>query len=164
MKKILLVLSAAALLAACNSGYQQDGPDQGKSGKREVSSAADLNATNADSAAGAKTAAVANQEQVDTAMSHIGTAATGQPAGGPGAKLIAASDCASCHRENEKLLGPAYIAVAEKYPDTPANIAMLSQHIIKGGAGHWGDVPMTPHPGLSENDAKEMVKYILALK
>lgn len=164
MKKTLLFVSALAVLAACNSGYQQDGPDAASTGKREASSPADLNATNADTAAGIKRAAVANQEQVDTAMSHIGTAPTGQPAGGAGAKLIAAADCASCHRENEKLLGPAYVAVAEKYPDTPANIAMLSQHIIKGGAGHWGDIAMTPHPNLSESDAKEMVKYILSLK
>jgi cytochrome c len=41
---------------------------------------------------------------------------------------------------------------------------MLSQHIIKGGAGHWGDIAMTPHPNLSESDAKQMVTYILSLK
>jgi|GEM_PF-199206 len=164
MKKTLFFVSALALLTACNSGYQQDGPDAANAGKREASSPADLNATNADSAAGAKTAAIAHQEEVDTAMTHMGTSPTGQPAGGAGAKLVAAADCASCHRENEKLLGPAYIAVAEKYPETPANITMLSQHIIKGGAGHWGDIAMTPHPNLSESDAKQMVTYILSLK
>ena len=164
MKKVFLFLSAATLLAACNSGYQQDGPDQANSGKRETSTPADLNALNADSAADSKVSAISHQPQVDTSMSHIGTAATGVPDGGPGAKLLAASDCGSCHRENEKLIGPAYKAVAAKYPATPANVAMLSQHIIKGGAGHWGDIPMTPHPGLSETDASQMVKYILSLK
>lgn len=160
MKKVFLLLSAAGLLAACNSGYQQDGPDQASVGKREATNPADLNP---DSAANVKLAAVTNQVQVDTGMTHLGTTEKGTPAD-PGAKLIAASDCASCHRDKEKLIGPGYQAIAAKYPATPANIAMLSQHIIKGGAGHWGDIPMTPHPGLSETDSKAMVKYILALK
>ncbi|RZK30086.1 MAG: c-type cytochrome [Hymenobacter sp.] len=118
---------------------------------------------NQDSASATKLTAVDNQMQVDTNASKIGTAPVGKPAG-KGAQLVAASDCGSCHRENEKLLGPAYHAVALKYPDTPANVAMLSQHIINGGAGHWGDIAMTPHPGLSESDAKEMVRYVLSLK
>ena len=165
MKKTLLpLLGALALLAACNSGYQPDAADQAAKQPHETSTAADLNALNADSAAGMKKAAVANQEQVDTAMSHIGTAPTGQSADGAGAKLLAAADCASCHREKEKLLGPAYTAIAAKYPATPANIAMLGNKIIKGGSGHWGDVPMTPHPGLAVGDAEAMAKYILALK
>ncbi|TVT39663.1 c-type cytochrome [Hymenobacter setariae] len=108
-------------------------------------------------------AAVAHQPQVDTNSSKIGTSPVGKPAG-KGAQLVAASDCGSCHREGEKLIGPAYRDVAKKYPETPANIAMLSQHIINGGAGHWGDIAMTPHPGLSESDAKEMVRYVLSLK
>ena len=160
MKKVFLFLSAAALLAACNSGYQQDGPDAANAGKRETTNPNELNA---DSASERKLAAVSNQVQVDTGMTHLGTTAKGTP-DSPGAKLMAASDCSSCHRENEKLIGPGYKQVAAKYPATPANIAMLSEHIIKGGAGHWGDIPMTPHPGLSESDSKEMVKYILALK
>ena len=164
-KNLLLPLAALALLlAACNSGYQADGADQAAAGKREASSAADLNALNKDSAADAKKAAVANQLQVDTAATHLGTGPTGVPAGGKGATLLAASDCASCHKEREKLLGPAYVDVAKKYSATPANIAMLSKKIIAGGQGHWGDVPMTPHPGLPEADAQEMVKYILALR
>jgi cytochrome c len=77
---------------------------------------------------------------------------------------MASSDCASCHRERDKLLGPAYVAVAQKYPATPANITMLANKVIKGGSGHWGDIAMTPHPGLSESDSKEIISYILSLK
>ncbi|MEJ7660566.1 MAG: hypothetical protein WKG07_13595 [Hymenobacter sp.] len=47
-----------------------------------------------------------------------------------------------------KPVGPAYIAVAEKYPDTEANIAMLASRIIAGGSGHWGAIPMSAHPHL----------------
>jgi cytochrome c len=40
----------------------------------------------------------------------------------------------------------------------------LAATIIKGGSGVWGTVPMTAHPTLSEEDARQMVKYILLLK
>ena len=79
-----------------------------------------------------------------------------------GAELIEKSDCLSCHKINEKVVGPSYEDVAAKY--TIADIDMLANTIIKGGSGHWGEIPMTPHPDLSEADAKEMVKYILSLK
>ena len=161
MKKAFLLLSAAALLAACDSGYKPDGPDQANAEKAAQQPEAALNP---DSTTATNVAASDHQLQVDTAVSKIGTAPTGVPAGGQGAKLIASADCASCHREREKLLGPAYVAIAQKYPATPANVAMLGKKIISGGKGHWGDIAMTPHPGLSEADAKEMVRYILALK
>jgi len=54
--------------------------------------------------------------------------------------------------------------VAAKYEATDANIDMLADKIIEGGSGHWGDVPMTAHAGMSKENAKLMVKYILSLK
>lgn len=81
-----------------------------------------------------------------------------------GVTLIANSDCLTCHKVNEKSIGPSYADVAKKYEDNDANVAMLASKIIKGGQGVWGEVPMTPHPQLSEDDAKVMVKYILSLK
>ena len=158
MKKISLLLGFCALLTACDSGYKKDGPDQVRS-EKEASS----DALKGDSATGTNVAAVAHQPQVDTSVTKLGT----EHAGGllaPGAKLIAGSTCLGCHKEKEKLVGPAYAAVAAKYPATEANIAMLASKIIQGGKGHWGAVPMTPHPGLAEADAREMVKYILTLK
>lgn len=80
-----------------------------------------------------------------------------------GAQLINRSDCHSCHNENVKTVGPAYISVARKYNDDQAAIDLLTKKIIQGGAGIWGQAAMTAHPGLSESDANEMVKYILAL-
>lgn len=81
-----------------------------------------------------------------------------------GLELIAKSDCLTCHKVSEKLIGPAYKEVAAKYENTEENIAMLTGKIIKGGQGVWGQIPMTAHPQLSESDAKQMVKYILLLK
>lgn len=161
MKKTLLLLSACALLAACDSGYKQDGPDQVNASKPASTEKSDE--LNHDSASSSNVTAVAHQPQVDTSATKIGTTPTGSPSE-KGGKLIAAADCASCHRERDKLLGPAYTAVAQKYPATPANVNMLATKIIKGGSGHWGDIAMTPHPALSKSDAQEMVRYILSLK
>ena len=81
-----------------------------------------------------------------------------------GLDMIAALDCTTCHKINEKNIGPAYTDVAKKYETTDANIETLAQKVIKGGSGNWGSVPMTPHPALSVDSAKEMVRYILNLK
>jgi cytochrome c len=161
MKKVFLLLSAGVLLAACDSGYKQDGPDQVNASKAASTEKSDE--LNTDSTTGANVTAVAHQPQVDTSNTKIGTGPVGTPHD-QGAKLMAAADCASCHRERDKLLGPAYTAVAQKYPATPANVNMLSAKVISGGSGHWGDIAMTPHPGLSKTDAQEMVRYILSLK
>lgn len=81
-----------------------------------------------------------------------------------GLELIAKNDCLTCHKVSEKNIGPAYKDVAAKYESTDANISMLAEKVMKGGQGVWGTVPMTPHPQLSEADAKQIVKYILLLK
>ena len=81
-----------------------------------------------------------------------------------GLELIAKSDCLTCHKVGEKLIGPSYKDVAAKYESNEENIDLLAGKIIKGGQGVWGQIPMTAHPHLSEADAKQMVKYILLLK
>lgn len=82
-----------------------------------------------------------------------------------GLELIAKSDCFTCHKVDEALTGPTYRDVANKYAgQAPGIIPQLADKIIKGGTGVWGQVPMLPHPSLSQEDAEKMVKYILLLK
>ena len=82
-----------------------------------------------------------------------------------GLDLILKSDCLTCHKVEEKLTGPSYRDVANKYASqAPGIIPTLAEKIIKGGMGVWGEVPMLPHPTLSQTDAETMVKYILLLK
>lgn len=81
-----------------------------------------------------------------------------------GEALISKSDCLACHKIDGKLLGPSYKDVAAKYPDNAATIAQLAGKIKSGGSGVWGAIPMSPHPALSDDDAKSMVRYILSLK
>jgi cytochrome c len=80
-----------------------------------------------------------------------------------GRQLIKQSDCSACHLDDAKLVGPGYQEVAEKYPHNDSTVTYLAQKIIKGGSGVWGNVPMTPHPQHSVEEAQKMAKYILTL-
>lgn len=80
-----------------------------------------------------------------------------------GKSLIEGSDCLGCHKLDERLIGPSYKEVAAKYENTPENVEMLADKIIKGSSGVWGDVPMPAH-GFSKENAKFMAQYILSSK
>lgn len=60
-----------------------------------------------------------------------------------GKTLISKSDCLACHKVDQKVVGPAYADVAKKYEANEKNLAYLTEKIIKGGAGAWGDIPMS---------------------
>jgi cytochrome c len=80
-----------------------------------------------------------------------------------GLALIQNSDCVACHNKDKKTVGPAYIDIATRYANTPNAVQMLSQKVIDGGSGNWGQVAMNAHPDLMLQDANEMIKYILSL-
>ncbi|WP_158638348.1 c-type cytochrome [Panacibacter ginsenosidivorans] len=80
-----------------------------------------------------------------------------------GARLIAANDCFTCHRIEEKTIGPSYREIAAKYHFNEGNVENLSHSVIHGSKGLWGNKEMTAHPNLKMADAKEMVRYILSL-
>lgn len=80
-----------------------------------------------------------------------------------GEVLLNASDCKTCHGVENKIVGPAYKEVAAKYEFTQANITMLADKVLAGGAGNWGEVPMTAHPDMPKADAEKMIMYVLSL-
>jgi cytochrome c len=80
-----------------------------------------------------------------------------------GEALISYSDCYQCHAKDKKLVGPAFVDIAKRYPANDTFITMLSQRVISGGNGVWGSPAMVPHPKISRDDARLMVKYILSL-
>jgi cytochrome c len=72
--------------------------------------------------------------------------------------------CLTCHKVDEKIVGPSYRDVANKYENTPENVKMLAEKVVKGGSGVWGDIAMVPASNLKIEDAEKMVKYILLLR
>jgi cytochrome c len=72
------------------------------------------------------------------------------------------SDCMACHKESEKLLGPSFVEIAQKYAgdkDAPKNLA---GKVKNGGQGVWGQVPMLPHPSLTDDEISNLVSAILS--
>ena len=141
MKKVFIVLGLSLVIAACGGSKpgEADGGDTSTTATNQTAKSAETNA--------------------DTSATKIGTEAA--PAG-KGATLIAGSDCTTCHKEHEKVVGPAFADIAKKY--TAADEEKLAKKVISGGSGNWGDIAMTPHPTIALADAKEMVKYILSVK
>ena len=81
-----------------------------------------------------------------------------------GVDIISKSDCFTCHKIDEKNIGPAWRDVANKYAGQDTAIKYLAAKIIAGGAGVWGQVPMAPHPAFTQEDAEAVAKYVLLLK
>src|SRR5688572_26708519 len=81
-----------------------------------------------------------------------------------GEVLISYSDCYTCHKKDQRAVGPAFKDIAKRYPVNNVYIEMLARKVIIGGSGNWGYPAMVPHPKLSFEDAKMMVTYILSMK
>ncbi len=80
-----------------------------------------------------------------------------------GKNLMLSSDCKSCHKVDEKSIGPAYKAVAQKYSGRTDAGSYLVSKILKGGAGVWGENAMPAHPTMKEADAGLIVQWVLSL-
>jgi cytochrome c len=60
-------------------------------------------------------------------------------------ELAKASGCLSCHSLTEKIVGPAYSKVAEKYEHESDAVDTLMHSVQYGSKGKWGRIPMPPH-------------------
>lgn len=81
----------------------------------------------------------------------------------PGQLLIDNSDCKACHALDKKSVGPSYEDISERYKNHTNIEKTLVDKIINGGSGNWGDNAMSAHPQLTNEEAGQMVDYILAL-
>lgn len=77
--------------------------------------------------------------------------------------------CNACHGLDEQRIGPAYQVVAARYAaeyatDPSDRIEKLAMKIRFGGAGAWGVVPMISNPGVSDEDARAVARWILSLQ
>ena len=140
MKKIIIAISFLAFMVSCSSGGEQQPTDP------------DMDPTVAQDDSVYKEESGDASEETASADNSLEA----------GLALIEGSDCRTCHQNDTKVIGPSYKEVAEKYSEE--DIDVLVTHIIDGSVGIWGEIPMTPHLDLSEEDARLMVKYILSLE
>ncbi len=76
--------------------------------------------------------------------------------------LARSNNCTACHAIDRKMVGPAWADVAKKYKGDKGAEAKLLAKVKHGGSGVWGPIAMPPQSA-KEADAKELVKFILAL-
>ncbi len=78
--------------------------------------------------------------------------------------LAQSSGCLSCHAKAEKIVGPAFVSIADKYKGDKDAVASLTQSIQNGSRGKWGRVPMPAHHSLSQADLKTLAQWVLSTK
>ena len=88
----------------------------------------------------------------------VKAAANGDPAG---LALMKSSTCFNCHLVKSKFTGPSFLDISRKYPSNSATISMLAKKIIKGSSGVWTNTTMPHNPDFTEEQAKQMVQWIL---
>jgi len=82
----------------------------------------------------------------------------------PGLALMRQSDCFNCHSMENPLVGPPFLAIADKYRKQDGAAQLLNQKVRLGGSGVWGQVPMLAHPQHSEDEVAIMLRWMLALE
>ena len=82
----------------------------------------------------------------------------------PVARLLAANACMGCHAPDSRIVGPSFREIAARYAGDGGAAQKLAAKIKAGGAGVWGQVPMPPHPGLSDAELQQLAGWVLAQK
>jgi cytochrome c len=114
-------------------------------------------------AGGAVGAGTAGTSAGGAAASAGGSAASGAAAASKnaGADLAKSANCMACHGVANKLVGPGFREVAERYRGKADAEVTLAVRVKQGGQGVWGPIPMPPHPQLADPDIRAMVRWVL---
>lgn len=80
------------------------------------------------------------------------------------ADLAKSKNCMACHAVANKVVGPSFKDVAAKYAGQKDAEDKLTQKVLKGGVGVWGQVPMPANAQVSEAEARTLVKWVMAQK
>ncbi len=98
-------------------------------------------------------------DKIEASQNHRGVDASAFAS--MGERMLNKNDCKSCHMIDKKSVGPSYRDVATKYKGDAKAIENLSNKVIAGGGGVWGDHRMAAHPQISQAEANIIVDYIL---
>ncbi len=98
-------------------------------------------------------------DKIEASQNHRGVDASAFAS--MGERMLNKNDCKSCHIIDTKSVGPSYRDVATKYKGDAKAIEYLSNKVIAGGGGVWGDHRMAAHPQISQAEANIIVEYIL---
>jgi cytochrome c len=116
--------------------------------------------TNADDAAGAEL----DSGDVPRASVHAARVATAAETVPPGLALMRRSDCFNCHAVDQPRVGPAFVAVADRYRGQDAALEISVTRVLQGSSGVWGKVPMLPHGHHTPEEVRGMVEWVYSLE
>lgn len=74
--------------------------------------------------------------------------------------IMASSNCFTCHKAKDKLIGPSFEEIANRYRPTPENKKYLTQKISKGSSGVWTDEIMPAQPDLEIDKISQILDWI----
>lgn len=83
------------------------------------------------------------------------------PVADPVQKLLATHACIACHAVDQKLVGPGFREIAQRYRGDSGAAEKLARKIREGGSGVWGPTPMPPNQHLGEADVRTLVSWVL---
>ncbi len=72
-------------------------------------------------------------------------------------------ECAGCHQLDTKVVGPGLKQVADKYRGDKDAPSRLLAKIKMGGVGVWGEIPMPPNAGITDDELKVVIAWVLAM-
>jgi cytochrome c len=83
-----------------------------------------------------------------------------------GEALFNKNKCGTCHKLENKTVGPTLKAISAKYAGDKDAPARLEAKVRAGGAGVWGSVPMPRIPAstVSDEEVKVIVAWMLSHK
>ena len=82
----------------------------------------------------------------------------------PGLALAKQSDCFNCHQVEQRLVGPSYLEVAERYKGVAGALEASVLRVRNGSSGVWGPIPMLAHQQHTSDEIAQMVSWIFALE
>lgn len=74
--------------------------------------------------------------------------------------IMASSNCFTCHKAKDKLIGPSFEDIANKYSSTQANKEYLAKKISQGSKGVWSDEIMPAQPEMKKEDVILILDWV----
>jgi len=71
--------------------------------------------------------------------------------------------CLACHQVDRQLVGPSFLAIAQRYAGSDGALDYLATSIRDGGQGRWGALTMPRQPQVSAEDSRTLAQWLLDL-
>jgi len=81
-----------------------------------------------------------------------------------GLSLMKSADCFNCHAPEHRIVGPAFLEIADKYRGQDGALNASVDRVQRGSTGVWGPIPMLPHGHHTRDQITEMVQWVYSLK